>query len=254
MSFHEVHRACHTRLEHRRWCPTCDCRIEYSDVVKGYESEPGEYAVIEPQELRDIRPEPTQMIHLVEVARRPSVDPMCVERPYYLAPDGRAALEAFAVLREGLRGRVAVGTTVMFGREHLVALEARHRAIAMFMLRRHDELRPESDVLELDALPADVPEREVVLARQVLDYFPGELDLSQYRDTYEQKLRELIDRRVPSAAEAPRRAADTPNLLDALRASLADVSGTRRRPVKAPLRKAPSTSARAPRKPLRKVG
>ena len=95
ISFNQLHGECQTRIQQKRWCPKCEREVPLSEVVKGYEFEKGRYVVMDEDDLAKVRPESTRVIDLVQFTPVESIDPIYVERPYYLAPDGQMAQEAF---------------------------------------------------------------------------------------------------------------------------------------------------------------
>src|SRR5678815_4188193 len=127
---------------------------------------------------------------------RDRIDPVYVERPYYLAPDGNVAAEAFAVIREGMAGKAAIGKLALYGREYLVAIQPRENGLVMFTLRHASEVRAMSAIDELKSVPAKIKPDEVKLARQVIGNFESAGDLTQYRDEYQDALRKVIDAKV----------------------------------------------------------
>ena len=104
LSFNQLHAECQTRIRQKKWCPTCDRQVDKTEIVKGYEFEKGHYVVMDEEDIAKARPESTRVINLLRFAEVDSIDPIYVERPYYLAPDGKVAGEAFGVLREALPG------------------------------------------------------------------------------------------------------------------------------------------------------
>ena len=117
-SFNQLHRECQTRIQQKRWCPTCEREVTNTELVKGYEFEKGRYAVLEEEDIAKVRPESTRVINLVQFTDAANLDPIYFERPYYLAPDGAMAGEAFAVLREGMKGKAGIGKLALYGREY----------------------------------------------------------------------------------------------------------------------------------------
>jgi len=109
VSFNQLHAECQTRIQQRKWCAHCDRQVDKSEIVKGYEFEKGRYVVVDEDDIAKARPESTRIINLLRFADVDTIDPIYVERPYYLAPDGNVAGEAFAVLREALRGKAGIG-------------------------------------------------------------------------------------------------------------------------------------------------
>ena len=235
LSFNQLHGACQTRIQQKKWCPQCEREVEKTELVKGYEFERGRYVVLQDEDIAKARPESTRIINLVRFADAASIDPIYLERPYYLAPDGAVAAEAFAVVRDAIRGKAGIGKLALYGREYLVAVLPRERGLVMFTLRQAKEVRSMGAIDELAPLPAKVKPDELKLARQVIGNFEGQLDLSEYRDEYQEELRRIIDAKVageeivPPAEEAP---AKLVNLMDALRKSLDTVSASRKKTLK----------------------
>ena len=252
LSFNQLHGACQTRIQQKKWCPQCEREVEKTELVKGYEFERGRYVVLQDEDIAKARPESTRVINLVRFADAASIDPIYLERPYYLAPDGAVAAEAFAVVRDAIRGKAGIGKLALYGREYLVAVLPRERGLVMFTLRQAKEVRSMGAIDELAPLPAKVKPDELKLARQVIGNFEGQLDLSEYRDEYQEELRRIIDAKVAGeeivapAEEAP---AKLVNLMDALRKSLDTVSASRKKTLKVvpPVRPAARPTAKKKR-------
>ena len=232
ISFNQLHKECRTRIQQKRWCPTCEREVPNTDLVKGYEFEKGKYVVVEEDDLAKVRPESTRVINVVQFADASMIDPVFVERPYYLAPDGNVAAEAFAVIREGMAGKAAIGKVALYGREYLVAIQPRENGLVMYTMRHASEVRAMGAIDELKLVPASIKPDEVKLARQVIGNFESEGDLSQYRDDYQLELRKIIDAKIAGEEvvapieEAPPKVV---NLMEALRQSLERVSTTKKR-------------------------
>ncbi len=235
ISFNQLHRECGSRIQQKRWCPTCQTEVPNTDLVKGYEFEKGRYVVLDDEDLKKVHPASTRVINVVQFADASMIDPVYVERPYYLAPDGAVAAEAFAVMREGMAGRAAIGKVALYGREYLVAIQPRENGFVMYTLRHASEVRSMSSIDELKTVPAKIKPDEAKLARQVIGSFETGGDLTQYKDEYQEQLRQMIDAKIAGQeiAEAPEEApAKVVNLMDALRQSLERVSTTKKRAAK----------------------
>jgi DNA end-binding protein Ku len=235
ISFNQLHRECRTRIQQKRWCPTCEVEVPNTDLVKGYEFEKGQYVVLDDEDIAKVRPESTRVINVVQFADASLIDPVYVERPYYLAPDGNVAAEAFAVVREGMAGKAAVGKLALYGREYLVAIAPRENGLVMYTMRHASEVRAMSSIDELKLVPAKIKPDEIKLARQVIGNFETGGDLTQYKDEYQEQLRKMIDAKVegkeivgPAEEETPK----VVNLMEALRQSLERVSAGKKRTAK----------------------
>src|SRR6201991_728460 len=93
ISFNQLHAECQTRIQQKRWCPKCEREVPNSEIAKGYEFEKGRYVVMTEDDMSKVKPESTRELDLVQFTEASSIDPVYVERPYYLAPDGPMARE-----------------------------------------------------------------------------------------------------------------------------------------------------------------
>ncbi|MEO5822204.1 MAG: Ku protein [Vicinamibacteraceae bacterium] len=256
VSFNQLHGECQTRIQQKKWCPKCEREVPNSELVKGYEFEKGRYVVVDEEDIEKVRPASTRVIDLQQFAERDELDPIYFERPYYLAPDTQVAADAFAVIREGMAGKVGIGKVALYGREYLVAVEAKEKGLVMYTLRQADEIRAMDEVAEYDLLPAKPKPAEVQLARQVISTFEKPLDMKQFKDEYQSELRRIIDAKVAGEdvvaieEETPSKVVD---LMEALRKSLANVSEGKKKPAKAEIAETKAAPAKKAA-PKRKAG
>jgi len=238
ISFNQLHGECRTRIQQKRWCPHCNREVPTAEIVKGYEFEKGNYVVLSDEDFENVRTESTRVIDLVQFADDSAIDPMYVDRTYYLAPDGPVASDAFAVMREGMKGKVGVGKLALYGREYLVAVRPHGRGIVMHTLHHAAEIRGIDAVEELNSVPLslNVKPQEIKLARQVIATFEGPLNLADYKDEYREGLQRIIDAKIAGEefvapeVEAPPKVV---NLMEALRKSLDSVNSAKKKPAKA---------------------
>src|SRR5437868_8485169 len=236
ISFNQHHAECRTRIQQKRWCAHCNREVPNSEIVKGYEFEKGQYVVLSDEDFDKVRPESTRVIDLVQFADASAIDPMYVDRTYYLAPEGSVSSEAFAVMREGMAGKVGVGKLALYGREYLVAVRPLAKGLVMHTLHHAAEIRSIDAVEELGAVPAAVKPEETKLAKQVIETFDAPLNLSDYKDEYRNGLQKIIDAKIAGedivapAADAPPKVV---NLMEALKKSLDAVSAGKKKAAKA---------------------
>src|ERR687883_19987 len=236
LSFNQLHAECQTRIQQKRWCPKCEREVPNTDIVKGFEFEKGRYVIVDEEDIQKVRVESTRVINLEKFTDDTDIDPIYMERPYYLAPDGAVAREAFAVIREGMEGKAGIGKVALYGREYLVKVQPRERGLVMYTLRHAAEIRSMEAIDELGDMPAKVKPEEVKLARQVMGTFEGTVDLKTYEDEYQVGLREIIDAKiegrevVAQEVEAPPKVV---NLMEALRKSLDSISAAKKPPAAA---------------------
>ncbi|HEX7088365.1 MAG TPA: Ku protein [Vicinamibacterales bacterium] len=239
LSFNQLHAECQTRIQQKRWCPRCDREVPQSEIVKGYEFAKGRWVVMRDEDFAKVSVPSTRVIALEQFTDESAIDPMYVDRAYYLAPDGQVAADAYAVMREGMRGKVGIGKVALYGREYLVAIKVQQHGLVMYTLHHAAEMRTIDQIEELSAVPRTVKPQEVKLARQVVEMFDGELNLADYRDEYKEELRRIIDARVAGEEYVGQPVEEPPtnvvDLMAALRRSLDAVSASKKKPAKADL-------------------
>ena len=232
LSFNQLHAECQTRIQQKRWCPKCEREVPNTDIVKGFEFEKGHYVIVDEEDVEKVRVDSTRVINLEKFTDDTAIDPIYLVRPYYLAPDGPVARQAFAVIREGMKGKAGIGKVALYGREYLVKVQPREQGLIMYTLRHASEIRSMDAIEELTDMPETVKPEEVKLAKQVMGTFEGEVDLAEYRDDYQIGLREIIDAKIEGRevvapeVEAPPKVV---NLMEALRKSLDNI-GAKKKP------------------------
>src|SRR5688572_3009326 len=241
ISFNQLHAECQTRIQQKRWCSHCEREVPNSELVKGYEFEKGRYVVVGDEDIQKVRVESTRVIDLAQFTDETAIDPIYVDRAYYLAPDGPMAAEAFAVMREGMVGKAGIGKVALYGREYLVAVRPQKKGLVMYTLHHDAEIRAIDQIDELSSVPTKVKPEEMKLAKQVIATFDAELNLKDYKDEYTEGLRKIIEAKIageeivaPEMQEPPK----VVDLMEALRRSLDSVSTEKKKPAKADLKKA----------------
>ena len=240
LSFNQLHAECKTRIQQKRWCPHCEREVPNTELVKGYEYEKGHYVVVNEEDIEKVRVDSTRVIDLAQFTDVSEIDPIYVDRAYYLAPDGPMAAESFAVMREGMAGKAGIGKVALYGREYLVAVRPQKKGLVMYTLHHDAEIRSIDEVEELNSVPAKVKPEEMKLAKQVIATFDAELNLKDYKDEYKEGLRRIIDAKIageevvaPEVQEPPK----VVDLMEALRRSLNSVSADKKKPAKAEIAK-----------------
>jgi DNA end-binding protein Ku len=259
ISFHKIYKPTGERVHYQNVTEK-EGPVDSDKIVKGYEYAKGRYVTLEDEELERVRLESTQVIDLVQFAKADEISPLYLDTPYFVAPDGDFAVEAYSVIREALRKTrmAAIGQLVVARREHVAALRPCGRGMLLETLRYAYEVRKAEDYF------ADIPAQEVdpeqlELARHLIAQKSKPFDPSKFRDHYEKALRELVEaklkhRDLPEIAE-PRPTGNVIDLMSALKRSLGDgkpparkskpSAGKKKTKAKAPARK------RAPAKPKR---
>jgi DNA end-binding protein Ku len=254
IAFHQINSKTGNRIRYRRVDEETGKEVSADDIIKGYEVSKGQYIEITDEELEAISLESTRTIEIDKFVPRKEIDELYNIRPYYIAPNGKAGVDAFVIIRQVIEEMkmAAIGRVVLTSREHVIALEPRGKGIMGTLLRYPYEVRSERDYF--DDIPATKLDKEAMeLAKHIVQTKLGHFDPEKFEDRYETALRELIaKKRAGERIEAPRKApAKMINLMDALRQS---IEGTEAKKPPAPRQKQRAKkSARKPRRNLKRA-
>jgi len=218
------------RINYKRWCSIEDREVPYDEIKKGYEISKDNYVVIEKSELENIKIKTTKTIDIKQFVDSDDLDPIFVEKSYYVGPDSKTIDKAYSLLSDILKTtkKVAIGKVVLRDREQLVALRSYQRGIVMHVLHYLDEIRPIDEIKELsDVASAKVrlDDKELQLGKLLVDQLSsGEFDVSEYTDTYSKEVENLIEAKAKGkeVVSAPETSPQQPtkDLLEALKASV----------------------------------
>jgi len=224
LAFNLLHRKDGSRIVEKRFCAKEDVEVPWKDIVKGYQYAKDQYAVLTEEDFARVRVPATQTFDIRRFVPAADVEDLYFNSPYYVTPQGKPGLKAYALLRDALREteKLAIGTIVLRQREHLAALEPVDQALVLTTMRFAHEIRPVKD-LGLPASGKGWTDAEMKLARHLVDTLSGEWDPSEYRDTYTEALRKMVEAKAEgketTAPEMPAPARVT-DLMEALKRSL----------------------------------
>ena len=223
--FHQVSSKTGARIRQKRVDPSTGEEVPYEEIVKGYEIGPDKYVVIAPEELEALDPKATRSIDIEEFVDLDQIDPIFFERPYYLVPE-TGGTKAYALLRDAMKetNKVAIGRLVLRTKQYLAAIRPRDDVLVIETMLYADEV---VDADDLEGVPHDeieVSERELKMARQLIDSLTADFQPEKYRDEYRERVLALIEAKAegqelvtqPVEAEEPQPV----DLMAALEASL----------------------------------
>jgi DNA end-binding protein Ku len=222
ISFNQLHKTDHERIRYQRYCPADDEVVELSDIVKGYEISPGQYVVLENEDFEKVPVDTTHTIEITDFVPADQIDPIYYQKTYYLEPD-KVGAKPFALLREVLKDSklVALAKVTLRQKEQLATLRIYNNTLALETMFYADEIRSTE---EFD-VPADqkIGERELQMAKSLVDMLTGDFEPEKYQDNYRDALLELIEQKAQgqeiSRPSAPA-ASKVTDLMEALRASV----------------------------------
>jgi Ku protein len=236
--------------------------VETGDVVgsdqkgRGYELKKGEYVEIDKEELEAVQIESNHTIDINSFVPSNEIDKRYLDHPYYIAPDGKIGIDAFAVIRDAMKdqNRVALARIVLTNREHIIAIEPLGKGLLGTTLRYPYELRDEAEYFD-DIRSPRISKDMIELASHILDTKAAHFDPSKFKDEYENALKSLVRRKAAGkpvkTADREKRPDNVISLMDALRQSLRGktltkhAAGSHRRAAHRTPRKAHRSAARA---------
>jgi DNA end-binding protein Ku len=237
ISFHQIDRKTGQRVHHLN-VVNGDQPVDNSEIVKGYEYSKGKYVIVEPDEVKKLRLETQKTINVAQFIDAKELPPYLFEKPYFLVPDPKSSVEAYAVVREAMvqAGKVAIGEVAFGGREHLVAIVPapgkNARGLMAYTLRYAEELRDAKTYFG-NIHEEAIDKKQLALANELIRAQSAPFHLEDFKDDYEAALREFIEAKrkqksLPVVEEKPR--AKVINLMDALKRSVSESNQNKERP------------------------
>jgi DNA end-binding protein Ku len=269
LRFNFLHKQDEGRIYNERHCSVCGEKVEYAELVRGYEYEKGRYVTISDDDLKGVRPEATQSVQIVEFVELDQINPMYFDTPYYLEPEKKGR-HAYALLRDALidSGRVAIARVVIRSREHIAAVKPNGEALVLELMHFADEL-VEQKAFDFPALNEKVADAEKKIAKLLIDTMSvDEFKPDEFHDKYKEDVLAMIEARANGEElekpEVHRPAAtNVVNLMDVLQRSLEQSKARRKKggevieeddaeAAKPAKRKTPQKKTAAAAKPKRK--
>jgi DNA end-binding protein Ku len=257
VSFRTLHRECKTPIRQKRWCPTHEREVGPDEIVKGWEVAKGEFVVVEDADLEAIsQHDDSRSIDITRFVPLDEVDPVYLDRTYYLAPAQAAAqLRPYVLLLEAMKQAEmgAIGRFVLRGAEYFALIRPKGDALVLETLFLAEDVRSQAEIDEAVA-GTEVKKAELDLAQQVMQSLVGEFDPSELQSQYRSDLRQLLEAKLDGQEIArPEPVAEAPvvDLLEALKRSVQEAKD--RKPAGSAKNKAAAKSGSRPRRaPARK--
>jgi DNA end-binding protein Ku len=235
--FHQISRSTGERMRHQKVLASAiednpgeaANPVEKDEIVKGYEYSKGQYVLIEPKELDELRVPSKHAIEVSQFVPLDELEPKYMEKPYFIVPEDDVQAEAYAVVRAALKKtkKAALGKIAFAGREHIFAVTAsdddKLGGMMGYTMRYAEELRNPVEYFR-EIKKVGVNEDSLELAMELIKRKSAKFEPEKFKDNYEAAVRELVEAKlkhlpVPTEEAAPRRA-QVINLMDALRKSV----------------------------------
>jgi DNA end-binding protein Ku len=224
--FNQLEEGTGARIRQKRVSAETGEEVPYERIVKGYEISPDRYVIITPEELDGLDPKATRAIDIEDFVELDQIDPVHYERPYYLVPE-KGAAKAYALLLQAMKesNKVAIARMVLRTKQYLAAIRPKGDILCLETMLFADEVVDQS---ELDGVPSDdmeVSERELKMARQLIESLSTDFEPDKYHDEYRERVLALIEAKAEGQEIVAQAASEEPaqviDLMAALEASLA---------------------------------
>ena len=234
LRFHLLHEEDGGRIKYQRSCSKCGKEVTWDDIVKGYEYSKDHYVTFNQDELSALDVDSIKAIDVVTFVPLESIDPVYFNKTYYVAPEA-SGLKAYRLLQEALdaEGQVGIAKIALREKEHLATIRLMDGVFVLETMHWPDEIRtPEFE--ELDK-KIEVRDAEVKMARQLIQQLSGDFNPEEFTDDYRTRLEELVERKVEGeevtlAAAPEEEPTKVVDLMEALKASVADAKSKKDKP------------------------
>ncbi|MDQ1469674.1 MAG: end-binding protein Ku [Bryobacterales bacterium] len=221
ISFNQLHKEDGSRIKQVIFCQSEDKPIPRNEIVKGYEYEKGKYVVVDDEDIKKVAPKTARVMEIQEFVKGDEVDPVFLESSYYMAPD-EGGDKPYALLFETMKQTkyYGIAKVAMHNREHVVILRPGEKGMILHTMYYADEVR-RADEFNTDA--SNLKEKEVALAKMLVESLVGEFEPAKYHDTYRDNLRAMIEAKIAghTVVETPEsRVAPVIDIMEALKRSL----------------------------------
>jgi DNA end-binding protein Ku len=223
ISFNLLHKQDHSRIKQVIYCQAEDKPVPRSELVKGYEYEKDQYVEIDDEEIKKVAPKTARVMELLEFVKADQVDPIYLESSYYMAPD-EGGDKPYALLFEALRETkyYGIAKVAMHNREHIVILRPSSKGVLLHTMFYADEIR---QVDEFHTDTSQVKEKELNLAKMLIESLTAEFEPEKYADTYRANLQKMIQAKLDGqqvVATPTPHIAPVIDIMEALKKSLAE--------------------------------
>ena len=248
VSFRMLHRECGTPIKNKRWCPQHDREVSNDEIVKGWEVAKGQFVIVEDADLEALSTaDDSRTIAITRFVELDQVDPIFFDRTYFLAPaDAAAQRRPYVLLLEAMKetNTAAVGKFVRQGAEHFCLIRPKGNSLALETLFLAEDVRSQAEIEEA-VEEIDVKDAELELARQVIGSLAADFEPQELVSEYRRDLKALLEAKLAgeeiAVPEPEEEVAPVVDLMEALRASVAEAQG--KKPPKAAAKKTKAASS-----------
>ncbi|MCI0415988.1 Ku protein [bacterium] len=221
VSFNLLHNECRGRINLQNYCPQCERVVERSELIKGYQYEKNQYAIVTEEDIKSVKPESSSILDILKFVEINEIDPIYFERTYYVGAD-KGSEKAFALLARAMEdmGKAAVGRLVMRNHEYLVLIRPGMDGLLVHTMLYSDEIRENEFRVSKDT---ELRAKELDLAKQLIESLSEPLNIEEFKNEYISKMEEMLEAKIHGrklTVVTPTQRPKVTDLMDALQKSV----------------------------------
>lgn len=184
-----------SQVRYAKICKNEEKEIPWSEIVKGYEYEKGEFVILTQEDFEKANVKKTQTLEIIDFTNEKEIDPIYYDKPYYLEPE-KSANKAYTLLREALKAskKVGIAKYVLHNREHIALIKAYKNVLILNQLRYSSEILSSEKIEVIEK--EKVSEKELEFAIKLIDQLTQPFNPDEYRDTYVEEIKKVIEKKA----------------------------------------------------------
>jgi len=226
-----LHRKCNNRIRYKKVCEACNEEVSQDEIVKGYEYEKDKYVVITDEDFEKLPIKSKKVIAISHFVDEDAVDPIYLDKAYFISPGNFSASKAFELFRRAMRetGKVGIAKITLTSNEYVAMIKPYDKGgMLLYLLYYLDEIKKTEDITELN-YNVDIHNNELKMAISLIENMTGEFDIAQYRNEYQDALKQLIQAKIErkEVVSPPEAQQNIVDLMEALKASVEAAKNSR---------------------------
>ncbi len=224
IKFNYLHKKCHTRVHYKKFCDACNEELAQEDLVKGYEYEKDKYILVTDEDFEKLPIKSKKTISILHFVEEEKVDPIYLDKAYYIGPGSISAGKAFELFRRAMQdtGKVGIAKITLTSNEYVSMIKPyENGGMLLYLLYYSNEIRKTDSIPELN-YNVDIHDNEMKMAVSLIDNMTSEFNIDEYRNEYQEALKKLIEAKMEGkeVVSPPEAQSNIIDLMEALKASV----------------------------------